>query len=54
MYDKDLVSRLEFVLNNDFVRLTYTEGVKILEESGHKFDFPIYWGADLQLSLIHI
>ena len=48
MYDKDLVSRLEFVLNNDFVRLTYTEGVKILEESGHKFDFPIYWGADLQ------
>ena len=48
MYDKDLISRLEFVLHNDFVRLTYTEGVKILEESGHKFDFPIYWGADLQ------
>ncbi|MDE5648218.1 MAG: asparagine--tRNA ligase, partial [Muribaculaceae bacterium] len=48
MYDKDLISRLEFVLHNDFVRLTYTEGIKILEESGHKFDFPIYWGADLQ------
>ncbi|MDE6267757.1 MAG: asparagine--tRNA ligase [Muribaculaceae bacterium] len=48
MYDKELVSRLEFVTHNDFVRLTYTEGVRILEESGHKFEFPVYWGADLQ------
>ncbi len=47
-YDKDLVDRLNFVVHNDFVRLTYTEGVKILEESGHKFEFPVYWGADLQ------
>lgn len=48
MYDKELIERLEFVLSNDFIRLTYTEGVKILEESGHKFEFPVYWGADLQ------
>lgn len=48
MYDKELIERLEFVLSNEFVRLTYTEGVKILEESGHKFEFPVYWGADLQ------
>jgi len=48
MYDKDLIARLENVLNHDFVRLTYTEGVKILEESGVKFEFPVYWGADLQ------
>lgn len=48
MIDKELVERLNFVLNNDFVRLTYTEGVEILEKSGHKFDFPVYWGADLQ------
>ena len=48
MYDEDLENRLRFVVNNDFVRLTYTEGVKILEESGHKFEFPVYWGADLQ------
>lgn len=48
MYDKELVKRLHHVLDNDFVRLTYTEGVKILEESGKKFDFPVYWGADLQ------
>jgi len=48
MYDNELIDRLNFVVNNDFVRLTYTEGVKILEESGHSFEFPVYWGADLQ------
>lgn len=47
-YDKDLVERLRFVVDNEFVHLTYTEGIKILEESGHKFEFPVYWGADLQ------
>ncbi len=47
MYDNELISRLESVINNDFVRLTYTEGVKILMESGQKFEFPVYWGADL-------
>lgn len=48
MYDKDLIDRLKFIVENDFVRLPYTEGVKILEESGHKFEYPVYWGADLQ------
>lgn len=48
MFDKELIDRLKFVVENDFVRLTYTEGVKILEESGQKFEFPVYWGADLQ------
>ena len=47
-FDKDLVERLEFVLHNDFVRLTYTEGVEILKASGHKFEFPVDWGTDLQ------
>lgn len=47
-YDKELINRLEFVLHNDFVRLTYTEGVEILEKSGHKFEFPVSWGVDLQ------
>lgn len=46
-FDKDLVERLRFVVDNDFVRLPYTEGVKILEDSGKKFEFPVYWGADL-------
>lgn len=48
MYDKELVERLNLILEHDFVRLTYTEGVKILEESKQKFEFPVYWGADLQ------
>ena len=48
MYDAELVERLNFVLENDFVRLTYTEGVKILEESGQQFEFPVHWGTDLQ------
>lgn len=46
-YDKELVERLRFVVDNEFVRLPYTEGVKILEQSGKKFEFPVYWGADL-------
>ena len=48
MYDNELINRLKFVVSNDFVRLTYTEGIEILEKSKHKFDFPIYRGADLQ------
>jgi len=48
MYDNELIDRLKFVVENDFVRLTYTEGVKILEASAQKFEFPVFWGADLQ------
>ena len=50
MFDKGLIERLQGVLKEDFVRLPYTEGVKILEEAvakGHKFEFPVYWGVDL-------
>ena len=47
MFDKELVNTLRFVVDNDFVRLPYTEGVKILEQSGKKFEFPVYWGVDL-------
>jgi asparaginyl-tRNA synthetase len=48
MYDEELLERLKFVTENDFIRLTYTEGVDILEKSGHKFEFPVSWGIDLQ------
>ncbi|MDR0814880.1 MAG: asparagine--tRNA ligase [Bacteroidales bacterium] len=48
MYDNELIERLRFVVENDFVRLPYTEGVKILEQSGAKFEFPVSWGVDLQ------
>ena len=48
MYDKELISRLEFVLHNDFMRLPYTEAIKILQASNKKFEFPVSWGIDLQ------
>lgn len=50
MIDKGLVERLKSVVDTDFVRLPYTEGIKILEEAvakGHKFEFPVSWGVDL-------
>ncbi|MDR3706511.1 MAG: asparagine--tRNA ligase [Paludibacteraceae bacterium] len=51
MWDKELLERLDFVVKNKFIRLPYTEGIKILEEAiagGHKFEFPVSWGIDLQ------
>ncbi len=51
MYDKELIDRLKFVVNNDFKRLTYTEAVEILKKAvadGYKFEFPVDWGTDLQ------
>ncbi len=48
MWDKELIDRLKFVAENDFVRLSYTEGVDILINSGEKFEFPVSWGVDLQ------
>ena len=48
MYDKELIERLKSIVNNTFVRLTYTEAVSILKESGQKFEFPVKWGIDLQ------
>ncbi len=51
MIDKNLIQTLESVVNDDFVRLPYTEGFRILEDAvkkGHKFEFPITsWGMDL-------
>ena len=48
MFDKELIARLEGVINTEFVRLTYTEGIRILEESKMDFEFPVNWGVDLQ------
>ena len=48
--DKGLIARLESVVKTDFVRLTYTEGINILQEAiknGKKFEFPCTWGDDL-------
>ena len=43
-----LLERLHFVLEHDFKRLDYTEGIEILKASGRKFEFPCDWGCDLQ------
>lgn len=47
-YDKELLDRLRFVIDNDFQRLTYTEAVEILKVAKQKFEFPVDWGTDLQ------
>ena len=50
MIDKGLIERLKSVVSTEFVRLPYTEGIKILEAEiakGKKFEFPVYWGCDL-------
>ena len=50
-YDDGLIERLRSVLGVDFQVVTYTEGIEILEEAvrnGHKFEFPVHWGTDLQ------
>ena len=51
MYDNELIDRLRFVVENDFVRLTYTQGIEILKKAvaeGKKFEYPVDWGTDLQ------
>ncbi|MBQ6371703.1 MAG: asparagine--tRNA ligase [Oscillospiraceae bacterium] len=46
--DRGLLERLANVAGNDFGRITYTEAVEILKNSGRKFDYPVEWGIDLQ------
>ena len=50
-YDNELVERLRSGIGTDFVRLEYTEGIRILEEAarnGVQFEYPVAWGIDLQ------
>jgi asparaginyl-tRNA synthetase len=46
--DTGLIARLQHVLDAGFERMTYTEAVRRLEQSGQKFEFPVFWGANLQ------
>ena len=48
MYDNTLLERLRGVLQEPFVRLTYTEGIEILEKANKQWEFPVKWGVDLQ------
>src|SRR6476619_6681557 len=46
--DKDLLARLDFVIERPFQRISYTEAVELLQKSGEKFEFPVAYGANLQ------
>ncbi|HPD95388.1 MAG: asparagine--tRNA ligase [Bacteroidales bacterium] len=48
MFDNELIDRLKFVMNNKFERLPYTVAIDILEKANQKWEFPVFWGVDLQ------
>lgn len=48
MYDNELIDRLRFVVDNSFERLPYTKAIEILEKVDQKWEYPVFWGADLQ------
>ena len=45
--DKEAISRLENIIDNDFARINYCEAIEILENCKEKFEFPVSWGIDL-------
>ena len=47
-YDNGLLERLRSVASSEFARCTYTKAVELLENSGEKFEYPVFWGCDLQ------
>ena len=47
-YDKNLLERLTNVVESDFGRVSYTEAIEILEKVKDRFEYPVYWGCDLQ------
>ena len=46
--DKGLLDRLEHVATSDFGRVSYTDAVKLLEKAGRSFEYPVFWGMDMQ------
>lgn len=46
--DRHLISTLDNIVNNDFIRLSYTDAIALLQNSKRKFEFPVKWGNDLQ------
>jgi asparaginyl-tRNA synthetase len=47
-YDKGLIERLTALIDADFAHVTYTQAIEILEQHKDQFDYPVYWGCDLQ------
>jgi asparaginyl-tRNA synthetase len=46
--EKGLVAKLEGIVNSEFVRMDYTDAIKVLEKSSEKFEYPVHWGIDMQ------
>jgi asparaginyl-tRNA synthetase len=46
--DNTVLSTLQHVVSSDFAHVTYTEAIKILEKSDRDWEFPVFWGCDLQ------
>jgi asparaginyl-tRNA synthetase len=47
-FDNGLIERLTTLVNSEFGRITYTEAVERLQNCGHEFEYPVFWGMDLQ------
>ena len=47
-FDKGLIARLTDLIESDFVKVTYTEAINLLEKHKDEFEYPVFWGADLQ------
>lgn len=47
-YDKELIARLESLVEADFAHVTYTEAIELLEQHKDQFEYPVFWGCDLQ------
>ena len=45
--NKDVITRMEQVVNSEFVRMDYTQAIEILQNCGKEFEFPVEWGVDL-------
>ncbi|MDG1205879.1 MAG: asparagine--tRNA ligase, partial [Pseudomonadales bacterium] len=46
--DKNVITRMRTIIDNDFERMNYSEAIEILKKSKEKFEFPVEWGLDLQ------
>ena len=47
-YDKELIERLKMVATSDFAKVSYTEAIELLLKNAEKFEYPVFWGCDLQ------
>lgn len=46
--EKGLIAKLENIVKSEFVRMDYTDAIRVLENTKEKFDYPVKWGIDLQ------